>query len=67
MMIITDDCNACIDECPSNAIIGAGIEFELNGTVNAAISDENPYVVGELCDDCRACLEVCPVESIIEA
>lgn len=69
-MQITDDCiscSACIDECPSNAIQPAGSEFELNGQTHAALNDEHPFVVAELCDDCKSCQEVCPVESIVPA
>ncbi len=67
-MKITDDCiscSACIDECPSSAIYNAGSEHELNGSTFAPLSEDHPYVVGELCDDCKSCTEVCPVDSIV--
>jgi NAD-dependent dihydropyrimidine dehydrogenase PreA subunit len=70
MMNITDDCiscSACIDECPSNAIYNAGSEYELNGQTLAPLSEDHPFVVGELCDDCKSCVEVCPTEAITPA
>ena len=59
-------CNACIDECPSSAIQNAGANYEINGQSNAALSEDHPYILAELCDDCKTCVEVCPVDSIAE-
>ncbi|MCE1188779.1 MAG: 4Fe-4S binding protein [Ignavibacteria bacterium] len=66
-MKISDECiacSACIDECPSGAIQNAGSEYEVNGQTFAALSEDHPFVVAELCDDCKSCTEVCPVEAI---
>jgi len=68
-MVITDECiscNACIDECPNNAIYYPGAEYELDGKSNPALSEDHPYIVQELCDNCKNCNDVCPVESITE-
>lgn len=59
-------CNACVDECPSNAIQNAGADYEVNGETKAALSEDHPFIVPEMCDDCKTCVEVCPVESIME-
>jgi ferredoxin len=69
MMTITEECiacNACVDECPATAIYNAGIDYEINGVVTPPLSEDHPYVVGELCDDCKSCQEVCPVDAIVE-
>ena len=49
---ITDDCtacDACIDECPSDAISEGDI-YKIDPDV---------------CTDCGDCVDVCPVEAII--
>jgi len=68
-MVINEECiscNACVDECPNNAIYYPGAEYQLNGEAHAALSEDHPYIVKELCDDCKSCSEVCPTESIME-
>jgi len=75
MIVITDDCincNACIDECPSNAIYEPGTEYEVNGETKPAMSDDITFSVPELCTMCEgysdepSCIDVCPSDAIID-
>jgi ferredoxin len=74
MIVITDDCincNACIDECPSNAIYGAGESYEVNGEKKPPMSEDLTFSVPELCTMCEgysdapSCIDVCPSDAII--
>jgi ferredoxin len=74
-MQITDECincNACIDECPSNAIFAADEPYKLNGEEHAAPSDEFSYIVKELCTHCEgysdeaSCVTNCPTDAVID-
>jgi ferredoxin len=51
---INDDClncGACLDQCPSSAII----------------EENEQYVINlENCTECGTCIEVCPAEAIAE-
>ncbi len=60
------NCSACIDECDTNAIYEAGMEYSINGTSHPAISEEYTFIVPELCNDCKSCVEVCAVDAIVE-
>ncbi|HOJ02899.1 MAG TPA: 4Fe-4S binding protein [Bacteroidota bacterium] len=74
MIVITDDCincNACIDECPSNAIYAAGESYVVNGETRAPMSEDITFSVPELCTMCEgysdspSCIDVCPSDAII--
>ena len=68
---ITDECincGACEPECPNTAIYQGDVEWELNGEVHAAISEDLFYIVPQKCTECvgfydeEACQAVCPVD-----
>lgn len=73
--IITDECincGACEPECPNTAIYQGGVEFDaLDGSKQAAISNEFFYIVPEKCTECvgfydaEACAAVCPVDCCV--
>lgn len=72
--IITSECincGACEPECPNTAIYQGGVEWELNGELHPALSDEFFYIVPEKCTECvgfydhEACAAVCPVDCCI--
>jgi ferredoxin len=74
MIVITEDCincNACIDECPSNAIYGAGETYKLNGEEMPPLSNDYTFSVPELCTMCEgyspepSCMGVCPSDAVI--
>jgi len=74
MIIITDDCincNACIDECPSNAIYSPGEEYVVHGETRPPLSEEISFSVPELCTMCEgfsdepSCIAVCPADAIL--
>ena len=78
---ITDECiscDACVSECPNNAIYAGGEPFTMaEGTnlddseENDAIVDDYYYIVADKCTQCvgfhdePACISVCPTEAII--
>ncbi|MBW2144276.1 MAG: 4Fe-4S binding protein [Deltaproteobacteria bacterium] len=50
---ITDECTscgACLEECPSNAIV------EVDGK----------YEITDDCEECGTCVEICFLEAIVE-
>ena len=68
---ITDECincAACEPECPNTAIYQGGVEWEFNGEVHEAISEDLFYIVPQKCTECvgfydqEACQAVCPVD-----
>ncbi len=65
------NCGACEPECPNTAIYQGGVEWELNGTTHAAISNDIFYIVPEKCTECvgffdhEACAAVCPVDCCV--
>ncbi len=72
--VITEECincGACEPECPNTAIFQGGVEFELGGATQAAISDEIFFIVPEKCTECvgfydyEACAAVCPVDCCV--
>jgi ferredoxin len=72
---ITDECincGACEPECPNTAIYQGGIEYDaLDGSKQAAISDDFFYIVPSKCTECvgffdtEACAAVCPVDCCV--
>ncbi len=72
-MITSDciNCGACEPECPNTAIYQGGVDWELNGAVSSAISDDIFYIVPQKCTECvgffdqEACAAVCPVDCCI--
>ena len=72
--VITEECincGACEPECPNTAIFQGGVEFELNGSQQAALHEELFFIVPEKCTECvgffdyEACAAVCPVDCCI--
>ena len=72
--IITEECincGACEPECPNTAIYEGGIEWEKDGEMHAAVSDELYYIVPEKCTECvgffdqEQCAAVCPVDCCV--
>jgi ferredoxin len=65
------NCGACEPECPNTAIYQGGVEWELNGTMHAAIAGDIFYIVPEKCTECvgfydhEACAAVCPVDCCV--
>ena len=65
------NCGACEPECPNTAIYQGGVEWEFNGAMSAAISNEIFYIVPEKCTECvgfydqEACAAVCPVDCCV--
>ena len=53
-MITSDciNCGACEPECPNTAIYQGGVDWELNGAVSSAISDDIFYIVPQKCTEC---------------
>jgi len=75
MLTITEDCincNACIDECPNNAIFASGEPYTIDGTEYPALSDEHTYIVNDLCKMCEgyadspSCMSVCPSDAVLQ-
>ena len=72
--VITDECincGACEPECPNTAIYQGGVEWERNGAMHPAISNDIFYIVPEKCTECvgffdhEACAAVCPVDCCV--
>ncbi len=65
------NCGACEPECPNVAIYAGGAQYELNGQMFDALSDEFYYIVPEKCTECvghfdqEQCAAVCPVDCCI--
>lgn len=72
-MITTEciNCGACEPECPNTAIYQGGVEWELNGVMHPALSNDIFYIVPEKCTECvgfydhEACAAVCPVDCCV--
>ncbi len=76
MLTITEECincNACIDECPNDAIYNAGEEYVIDGQTHPTMSDEFTFIVNDLCKLCEGysdnptCIEVCPVDAVVSS
>ena len=72
--VITEECincGACEPECPNTAIFQGGVEFELGGSKQPALSEEIFFIVPEKCTECvgffdyEACAAVCPVDCCV--
>lgn len=72
--IITSECincGACEPECPNTAIYQGAVEWEFNGAMHPAISDDIFYIVPQKCTECvgfydhEACAAVCPVDCCV--
>lgn len=65
------NCGACEPECPNTAIYQGGVEWELNGAMHPAITQDIFYIVPEKCTECvgfhdhEACAAVCPVDCCV--
>lgn len=47
-----ENCGACVDECPTEAISEGDGKYEIDP---------------DKCEDCAACVDVCPTEAIVPA
>ena len=65
------NCGACEPECPNTAIYQGGVDYELNGKMLPALSQDVFYIVPEKCTECvgfhdqEACAAVCPVDCCV--
>jgi ferredoxin len=65
------NCGACEPECPNTAIYQGGVQWEFNGAMHDAISNDIFYIVPEKCTECvgffdhEACAAVCPVDCCV--
>jgi ferredoxin len=75
MLAITEDCincNACIDECPNNAIFTEGETYTVDGATMPPLSDDHTFIAPELCKMCEgysdtpSCISVCPTEAVLQ-
>ena len=60
------NCGACEPECPNTAIYAGGVQYEYNGKMFDALSNDFYYIVPEKCTECvghfdqEQCAAVCP-------
>ncbi|MDI6804224.1 MAG: 4Fe-4S dicluster domain-containing protein [Bacteroidota bacterium] len=65
------NCGACEPECPNTAIYAGGVQYELNGQMVDALSNDFYYIVPEKCTECvghfekEQCAAVCPVDCCV--
>lgn len=65
------NCGACEPECPNTAIYAGGVQYELNGQMKDALSNDFYYIVPEKCTECvghfnkEQCAAVCPVDCCV--
>ena len=65
------NCGACEPECPNTAIYAGGVQYELNGKMFDALSNDFYYIVPEKCTECvgfhdhEECAAFCPVDCCI--
>ncbi len=65
------NCGACEPECPNTAIYAGGVNWDMNGASNPALSAEFYYIVPEKCTECvghfdqEQCAAVCPVDCCV--
>lgn len=72
--VITEECincRACEPLCPNTAIYPGGVEYELNGRMHKALSDDVFYIVPEKCTECvghhdaEQCAVICPADCCV--
>ncbi len=62
------NCGACEPECPNTAIYAGGAQYEFEGSMHDALSNDFYYIVPEKCTECvghfdtEQCAAVCPVD-----
>ncbi len=65
------NCGACEPECPNTAIYAGGVQYEFNGKMFDALSNDFYYIVPEKCTECvghfdqEQCAAVCPVDCCV--
>ena len=65
------NCGACEPECPNTANYAGGVNWEMNGESNAALSNDFYYIVPQKCTECvghfdqEQCAAVCPVDCCV--
>jgi ferredoxin len=65
------NCGACEPECPNTAIYAGGAQYESNGQMFDALSNDLYYIVPEKCTECvghfnqEQCAAVCPVDCCV--
>ena len=73
-LLINEDCincGACVPECPNTAIYVGGDEYEYQGQMLPALSQDYYYIVPEKCTECvghfdqEQCAAVCPVDCCV--
>jgi ferredoxin len=64
------NCGACVPECPNTSIYAGGDEYEYQGQMHPALSNDFYYIVPEKCTECVGfhdepqCVTVCPTDAI---
>lgn len=65
------NCGACEPECPNTAIYAGGAQYEFQGAMHDALSNDFYYIVPEKCTECvghfdtEQCAAVCPVDCCV--
>lgn len=65
------NCGACEPECPNTAIYAGGAQYEFEGKMIDALSNDFYYIVPEKCTECvghfdtEQCAAVCPVDCCV--
>jgi ferredoxin len=65
------NCGACEPECPNTAIYAGGVQYEFNGQMFDALSNDFYYIVPDKCTECvghfnkEQCAAVCPVDCCV--
>ncbi len=65
------NCGACEPECPNTAIYAGGVQYEYQGNMIDALSNDFYYIVPEKCTECvghfdqEQCAAVCPVDCCV--
>ena len=65
------NCGACEPECPNTAIYEGGTQWEIEGDLRDALTDDIYYIVPDKCTECvgffaeEQCAAVCPVDCCI--
>ena len=65
------NCGACEPECPNVAIYAGGVQYEYQGQMVDALSNDFYYIVPDKCTACvghfdqEQCAAVCPVDCCV--